>query len=274
MRVFFCTNEEGRVRNHMPIKKYPAKEYPVLSLSRRASLTVEAAFVLPVFLFAMLVFLYFMRILQGYEEIEEGLAVTARMASQKGILEKSCFYDYLEENNSSFSYIQGGKKGISMKGSYLIPGTEKILVRAEYRVLLPLPFFNGYGILIRQEVKSRVFSGVDFWRKGTGKEGGCVYVSKYGSVYHQSRSCSYLNPSVHMVSDTEVFQKRNRSGSKYKPCSVCMRKGETLEHMLYITEDGEYFHSTPGCSGLNRTVYKVLLSEIIGYGACNKCGGE
>lgn len=274
MRVFFCTKEERRVRKYLPIKKYPAKEYPVLSLSRRASLTVEAAFVLPVFLFAMLVFLYIMRLLQGYEEIEEGLAVTARAASQKGILEKSCFYDYLEESGSSFSYIQGGKSGISMKGSYLMPGTEKILVRAEYKVLFPVPFFSGYGIPVRQEVKSRVFSGVDFWKRRTGEEGVYVYVSKYGSAYHQSRSCSYLNPSIHMVSGTEVFRKRNRKGSKYKPCGACMKKTEISERMLYITEDGEYFHSTPGCIGLNRTVYKVLFSEAAGRSACDKCVGE
>lgn len=271
MRVFFCTKKERRVRNISPILYDTAKEYPVLSLSRKASLTVEAAFVLPVFLFAMLVFLYFMRYWQGYGQIAEGLAVTARQASQRGVFEKNEFYRYLEENGGSFSYISGGKSGISLKDSYISPVTEKIRVKAEYKVILPIPFFSGPGMVVHQEVKSRVFSGTEAWCKGSAAEGGFVYVTKYGSVYHLHRGCSSLNPSIRMVFGTEVFSERNKKGGKYKPCGACMKNQKLKEQALYITEEGDYFHSTPGCMGLNRTIYKVPFSEAAGMNACSKC---
>lgn len=272
MRVFFCTREGRRVRNNRPIKNM-AKEYPDLALLRKASLTVEAAFALPIFFFAMLVFLYFMRLAQGYEQIQEGLAVAARAASQYELLDKGRFYQYLEENGGSFSYIQGGSKGISLKGSGISPVTEEIMVKAEYRVIFPVLFFGRQGFVVRQEAKSRVFSGVSFWRQekrdGTGKT---VYVTKYGSVYHVHRNCSYLNPSVHMVWGDTVFQKRNKKGGKYKPCKACMKAGEVSNKALYITDEGDYYHSSLGCMGLNRTIYETSLSEAAGLGACSKCG--
>lgn len=272
MRVFFCTKEERRVRNRKPEEK-AAEEYPALASSRRASLTVEAAFVLPVFLFAMLVFLYFMRLLQGYDKIQEGLTLTVRAASQYGILEKERFYEYLEENGGSFRYIQGGKRGISLKKSCILPVTEKILVTAEYKVVFPVPFFENAGIVIHQKAESRVFSGVQEWRQK--KDGAAdeflVYITEYGSVYHLHESCSYLNPSIRMVWGEEVFKERNKKGGKYQPCEACM-KGETVsERSLYITEEGDCFHSSPGCRGLKRNIYAVPYSKVGGLGCCSKC---
>ncbi len=273
MRVFFCTKGERRVRNYMP-KYAMAKEYPDLSPFQKASLTVEAAFVLPVFLFAMLVFLYFMQMARGYEQIQEGLAVAARAASQYGVWESGQFYRYLEENGGGFSYIQGGRQGISLRSSGVCPVSEKIIACAEYKVILPIPFFGREGFNVRQEVKSRVFSGVSFWRRNEKvKKEKIVFVAKYGTVYHFYRNCSYLNPSIRMTWADEVFQKRNKKGGKYKPCNSCMKKGGISQRALYITEEGDYFHSSLGCKGLNRTIYEKYLSEAAGLGLCSKCGG-
>lgn len=254
-------------------KKLRKKGYPS-ALSEKGSLTVEAAFVLPVFLFAMLVFLYFMRMVQGYERIQEGLTMTARGASQYGILEKKRFYKYIEKTKGSFRYIEGGRQGISLQGSVIIPETEQIIVKAEYRVHFPIPFFTGEGIVIRQIAKSRVFSGVTEWKKGAAAgEEPMVYVTKYGEVYHQYRSCSFLNPSIQMVWEKEVLRKRNKNGGKYYPCESCIRTKEAMKSALYITEEGERFHSSPGCKGLNRTIREIPLSEAAGLRRCGKCGG-
>lgn len=271
MRVFFCTNEERRVRNYMP-RKERAKEYPALASLCRASLTVEAAFVLPIFLFSMLLFLYFMRLAQGYEQIQEALAITARAASQYGVVEKEGFYQYLEENSGSFSFIQDGKKGILFNKADISPVTEKIFLQVKYQVIFPVPYLGQKGITIYQEVKSRVFSGVTVWGEQKLEEREqIVYVAKYGTVYHFHKSCSYLNPSVQMVRGDTVFQRRNKKGGKYKPCGSCMKRQKVETKALYITDEGDYFHSSLSCMGLKRTIYERRLSEVIGLGVCNKC---
>ncbi|KSV59228.1 hypothetical protein ASU35_09910 [Acetivibrio ethanolgignens] len=270
MRIFFVQRREG-VSENTP-KNFIKEEYPLVS-SGKGSLTVEAAFVLPIFLSAMLVFLYFMRMVQGYEWIQEGLTVTARAASQYGILEKRRFYQYMEERKGQLIYIEDGKEGISLQGSFIVPGTEQIVVKAEYKVRLPIPFFAGEGITIHQMVKSRVFSGVGVWKRKAAGEEERVYITKYGTVYHRYKDCSFLNPSIQMVGKEEVFRKRNKKGGKYYPCESCIKKKEAMESALYITKEGECFHSSLGCKGINRTIYEIPLSRAVGLRACDKCGG-
>ena len=271
MRIFFVQRREG-VSENTP-KNFIKEEYPLAS-SGKGSLTVEAAFVLPIFLFAMLVFLYFMRMVQGYEWIQEGLAVTARAASQYGILEKRRFYQYMEETKGQLIYIEGGKEGISLQGSLIVPETEQIVVKAEYKVRLPIPFFAGEGITIHQMVKSRVFCGSKTWkREAAEEEEEWIYITKYGTVYHRHKSCSFLNPSVQMVGKEEVFRKRNKKGGRYYPCESCVKTKEAMESVLYITEEGDCFHSSLGCKGINRTIYEIPLSKAVGLRACDKCGG-
>lgn len=254
--------------------KYFIKEGYPPALSRRGSLTVEAAFVLPIFLSAMLVFLYFMRMVQGYERIQEGLAVTARAASQYGILEKRRFYQYMEERKGQLIYIVGGKKGISLQGSLIVPGTEQIVVKAEYKVRFPIPFFAGEGITIHQMAKSRVFCGSKIWkREAAEEEETWVYITKYGTVFHRHKSCSFLNPSVQMAGEEEVLRKRNKKGGKYYPCESCIKTKGDRESVFYITEEGDRFHSSLGCKGIDRTIYKVPLSKTAGLRMCGKCGG-
>lgn len=249
------------------------KGYPDLAPFCRASLTVEATFVLPIFLFAMMAFLYFLRISAGYCQIQEGLTQTARAASQYGYLDTNRFYSYMEKNGGKLSYIPEGSRGISLFGSYISPSTQMITVKASYRVSLPVPFFNHFGITISQQTQSRVFSGVDYWgtKDGTGEDERIVYVTEHGTVYHLHRSCTYLKPSIRMVFGDEVYQERNHSGGKYKSCSLCMKKSG-VNQALYITSEGDRYHGTLSCSGLKRTIREISLSQAAGMRACSKCG--
>ncbi|MGN1314507.1 MAG: hypothetical protein ACI4VG_05760 [Lachnospiraceae bacterium] len=97
-----------------------------------------------------------------------------------------------------------------------------------------------------------------------------VYMTDYGEVYHRSRNCTHLALSVRMIAFSRLQNQRNSSGSRYTPCEICGDKG--FISAVYITEQGNRYHTSLGCSGLKRTVRGVRLSQIPGVPPCSKCG--
>jgi len=144
------------------------------------------------------------------------------------------------------------------------------LVKAEY--VRPLINIMGYqGCLIVNGCVMHKWTGYDLEGESTEETAAdkMVFVTAYGSVYHTSRNCSYLNPAVTMLERSAVSEALNRDGVRYQACRLC--RGENK--LVYITEDGDCFHASITCSGLKRTVSCVLQSEAIAEGknACSRC---
>lgn len=97
-----------------------------------------------------------------------------------------------------------------------------------------------------------------------------VYITRSGSAYHRERNCIYLNPSIRMMAFEQAQTARNHDGQRYTACEIC-GPGSVV---VYVTEDGIRYHSTVSCSGLRRTIDCVALKEAVAAGrhACPKCG--
>lgn len=65
---------------------------------------------------------------------------------------------------------------------------------------------------------------------------------------------------------------RNESGGSYGVCGVCGRGNVTIMKDVYVTPTGGSYHISLECSGLKRTITSVKLEELIGKGACQRCG--
>lgn len=96
-----------------------------------------------------------------------------------------------------------------------------------------------------------------------------VYITKYGTVYHKSLSCSHLNLHISEVTYSEIESARNASGGKYYPCEYCDE--HNAEGIYYITTYGECYHSNKDCRGLLRNVEKILLKEAESLEECSDC---
>lgn len=119
-------------------------------------------------------------------------------------------------------------------------------------------------------MKYRKWNGYDL--KGssdTDKEEEYVYITENGSVYHRNRGCSHLNVSVRVVAAEDIGNDRNNNGEKYKPCEICGGNGSGL---VFVTPEGDRYHSKSDCSGLKRVIKIVKLSEVEGRAACSECG--
>ena len=179
------------------------------SLSLGASYTVEAAVVLPLFLGVLVLLLFFFRVMSVQWGIQRALEDTGRLlavTAESGLDESSEKEKQnlagaaaagvllgVREYDVPVSYIRGGILGIDLSDSVL--DGNYVDLRARYTVEFPLKFFGNLQWQISQSARNRKWVGYDpaedRW------DGRYVYVTAYGSVFHTTVSCSYLNPSVH-----------------------------------------------------------------------------
>ena len=146
---------------------------------------------------------------------------------------------------------------------------ESFALKAKYKVKLPVSFFAVDGIWIEDYSNSRKWTG-----KNPGeKTDPYVFYTDYGSVYHLSEQCNYLDLSIKSIKWSQVGASRNKDGRKYHAC-YCAADKKTEGSMVFITDYGMNYHGKLGCSKLKRTVHKVHKSEVDGKNLCSKCKGE
>ncbi len=48
----------------------------------------------------------------------------------------------------------------------------------------------------------------------------------------------------------------------------------STQETYYITKEGDCYHTSLGCSGLKRTIYEIPISQVGEKRACSRCGGN
>ena len=205
-------------------------------LWKKASLTIEAAVVVPLFLLAMFTLICIVDLCRIHV-IEQ--AKIGNKAKQLG----TCAYltkEYMED-----PYVD---------------------LYEVYSYKLPITLIPGYQIDVA--LRGRVHA----WVGRTGQE--CeadknkiaeemVYVTDHQAVYHTDSGCSHLQLSVYAVDSTRL--------SNYDFCKKCC--GSTEVTTYYVTENGDCCHASRSCSGLTRNVRLVFKSEAAGLPCCSRCQG-
>lgn len=243
---------------------------------KKASLTVEASLILPIFLFAMILIGYLGQMIRCQDEVQGALTRLAREASAEyGASQsdrwKSQAY-YMAKLNT---YIQGAGGAITFMDSRLMEENDEIDLVAEYLITPPFSIIGLGNFHFRQRVHTRAFTGVDQRSRETTQDGTIVYITDTGSVYHRKLSCTYLKLSISQVVYGDLAFLRNSSGGKYKACERCGKDKEPgVQSEIWITNYGDRYHTSRSCSGLKRSIREIRLSEVGSRTPCSKCGRE
>lgn len=205
------------------------------------SMTVEAALVLPVFLFAMVNLLSLIVMFQTFS-VKEGR---------------------LHQTGRELALLAYG----SEEGEQDIRLVEVSQIKPVFSEAAFFPAIMVNGCVMHKWI------GYDLAQEETAPNGGkeeMVYITKSGTAYHRQRECVYLNPSIQMMEREQAERAKNDDGSYYSACGIC--GGDSK--LVYVTQGGSRFHSTVSCSGLKRTIETVTLQEAVAAGrhACPKCG--
>ncbi|MCH5266067.1 MAG: pilus assembly protein [Lachnospiraceae bacterium] len=239
-----------------------------------ASLTVEAALVLPVFLFAMILLSHLGLLIKCQDEMQWAMTRVAREASaeygasESKMLESSAYY-----RTKLSTYMGDAGLPISLSESKLLKDGEEIDLIVRYQVTLPFRLGSIGRCQFRQRVHTRAFIGVESRGGETDSKDIIVYVTETGRVYHKTRECTYLKLSISQMKYMDIAVLRNESGGKYKPCERCCEgKALTSESPVWITNYGDRYHDTRSCSGIKRSIREIKLSEAGSRTPCSKCG--
>ncbi|MFI3212924.1 MAG: hypothetical protein R3Y24_06235 [Eubacteriales bacterium] len=211
-------------------------------LSIQASMTIEGAIGIPLFLFFMITIL---SLIHMYQEYSVGLSDLHQQGKQLamygyGYGEIIAFDDDMVELNN---YIEV-KPIISEMIFPTIYALNKCYMRQ----------WTGYDVehVTEESIEDEY-----------------VYITENGTVYHESRSCSYLNLSIKMIDKSALLTSKNVDGTGYSPCELCGDAG--MGDLYYITDYGTRYHKSLSCSGLKRTIQSILRSEINGRPPCSRC---
>ena len=249
-------------------------------------MTVEAAVVLPLFLYFLLNLSCAIELIRlhgnlqlalwdtcskiavyGYALGDSDLAPVFTGLYIKNQLEEHAGKEYL--NNAP---IKDGAKGLNLWGSDIFSSQDELDVVVTYTASPWSNYAAFASFSMVNRFYAHLWTGYEIPRnpEETLKELDVVYMTENGEVYHEDRYCTHLKLSIRQVTRLEAESAKNQWGTSYSPCEKCRPEQSNWE--LYITDEGDRYHSSVECPGLKRTVFSVLRSRTAGYRACSRCG--
>lgn len=201
--------------------------------TKKGNLTVEAALILPFFLLILLAFFSFS---DRYAQAAELRLRAAEEAKTIGV-------------------IQGAAK---------IKNSGRVVIRksASAEMLFGFPF------LMEKRMTERAVCRAWIGFRGLEVQESEVYITENGNVYHLYEDCTHLDLSIRQVPFAYAVTAKNEYGEMYRRCELCK---EPCSSLVYITEEGNCYHSKRSCGGLKRTVRAVPISEVFGRSCCLRC---
>ena len=261
----------------------------------RASATLEAALVIPIYIYAVLAIMYVIRLVNIYLDVDKAAYDSAREIAKYAyeyndngslsILKARLYTSFVSDIGMKYgkdNYIVGGLAGFNLMDSHVCDDNSQIDVQVKYIVKNPFDIF-GIGLIhVRQGVMAEAWLGEEAsgeWDesfKGNAdaeddKEHRKVYVTPWGKAYHISSECSAIDLSIQTAAVTDIGDRRNSDGGKYYPCEEC---GKDADGTVYITDYGDRYHTSMNCAGLKRTIEEIDITEAGDRSECKRCGGN
>ena len=268
-----------------------------------ASMTVEAAIVLPLFLFFFINLSCALEMIRLHGNLELALWETGNRMSVYGHIlsnqtdERADSVDQdesrilREAEDLAFSYIYVKDQVIRYTGedylnqSPLLYGTaglqfaESDIFTSEdhFEIIMTYvvsPWIKMEGIRsfrMANRYYGHVWNGYKIPGTDTGRDSfrQLVYVTENGKVYHENRNCTHLKLTIKEVNKLQAAYERNENGGRYTLCEKC-GKGSVPEN-VYICAEGDKYHYSRECPGLKRTVYSISKDEAGKYRPCSRC---
>lgn len=261
-----------------------------------ASMTVEAAMVIPLLMFFFLNLMSSVEMIRLHGNLAAALWENGRIMAVSGYaynvdgaesvleqlggkllsdlaIETMIVHDLGEEYLDSSPLTYGRESLSFLESAYM--EHDCIDIKLTYRVspFFTVPGFRSFRMANRYYI--RAWTGYEVWKENDHSQAGdYVYVTPHGEVYHERADCSYLVRRIEQISMAEVGSRCNSSGELYLQCRQCEKKISTTEEIqsVYVTSEGERYHFTLECTALKRIVRMIACADAQKqYRPCSRC---
>lgn len=259
----------------------------------RGSMTVEAAVVVPLLILFVLHLGSCIEMLRLHGKLEYALWQTGRELAVYGAMETGSYDpddvgDAVSDLAISYLYVNArlgqilgkdyldssplthGYQGLNYLASEYLEEDECIHIVLTYQVCpqitcFPFPYFR-----MANRYYGRAWTG--YAVEDGAERITYVYVTQDGEVWHSRGDCSYLKLNICEAQADTVWMLRNVSGERYRPCSRC--EDRTLGGTVYLTQEGNCYHTVRSCPALVRRIHAVVWRENIPYRPCSRCAAS
>ena len=256
----------------------PEKTSAPLLAAARASITLEAAVVLPLAMFALLSIISLFTVLRiqvkVQEIIEQSLdeaALGAAAGLTGGELADIGSFVWLETRIRTGMADLENVSGVSLLGTDIDDEDDMIRLVVSYRVKTPAALLPSPSFYMTQVGCRRLWTGAEPSGAAGSEPSQIVYVTERGSVYHLSRDCPHLIQHTTSLTTAELQSARSADGAIYYACSSCHPDETDHDGIFYVGTYGNRYHSTLACPQLRITVYPRRLEEVGGLPCCADC---
>lgn len=261
--------------------------HKLAGMAVKAGVTLEAALVLPIFIFFILNMFSVMEMLRLYGNMAFALNTVGGKVSLYGhayewvdkewepdllgdvaftyLYFKEEMLEILGEDYVEESPLANGKDGLAFLKCHIMEN-DLVEIIVTYGMEVPFAMGKSGEVRVFHCYQGRAWTGYNVAET----DENCVYITENGAVYHSFEDCSYLKLMIRKVDVSEIEKLKNKEGTLYSICELCEEK---QGKEVWVTETGEKYHTSEMCSGIKRTVYKVStdVAKEKGYKLCSRC---
>lgn len=251
----------------------------MMKSTKKGSITVEAAIILPMFIIAVLTISYTIKLIEAEECVINGVADEARHVAAYAYIEKTGLgvkpriekRVKADKAAESFAVKRLGYLYSDFHNTGLISIDMTYTVKNRMPVKMRGDFHRKTGVLFRgfvgRDNKGQIFS---FDMMQAADDGTTVWVFPVAGERYHNENCSYIR--VYPVQTILTDEVRRH----YTPCKLCRPDEHGNGHIVYcFKKTGKAYHSAD-CSTVDRYVIEMTRYEAVseGYSRCMKCGGQ
>ena len=251
----------------------------MMKSTKKGSITVEAAIILPMFIIAVLTISYTIKLIEAEECVINGVADEARHVAAYAYIEKTGLgvkpriekRVKADKAAESFAVKRLGYLYSDFNNTGLISIDMTYTVKNRMPVKMRGDFHRKTGILFRgfvgRDNKGQIFS---FDMMQAADDGTTVWVFPVAGERYHNENCSYIR--VYPVQTILTDEVRRH----YTPCKLCRPNEHGNGHIVYcFKKTGKAYHSAD-CSTVDRYVIEMTRYEAVseGYSRSMKCGGQ